>query len=475
MGGFQIIDATELQRRMVARIVARSELTDLAPADPMMQLTGAAADELEDIYIAVARLLELFSIDGSHGADLDRRALDVLPDGLLRGGASRATGTLRWETAVGVPVAVDVPIPAGTVAAKAGNPRTLYVTTVAGVISAGSTQSNPVGGPAGADIPASAVEAGLAGNAVADSFYVLVTSIPNAVTATNPNPFANGRDAETDDDFRSRIREFTRTLARCTLDALEGQARTAEIDGRRVIASRAWEDPINRGYVKLYIDDGSGQITETAIASAEWLTDSVAGAAGGEQEFYVRNWPVTDAPITVTHVPAGGAAVVLVLDVDYIFLPSRGYIWLHPDVFPTGLGVGDGLKVAEYIHYAGLIRLAQLLIEGRASDRENYPAWRAAGVVVRVLPPLSIHVEVSGQVTALTDADRPAVVAAVTREISAYVNGIGIGSAVIMAEIVERAMGVAGMYDFVLSAPSTNIPVAFNEVARLTIANITIM
>jgi hypothetical protein len=72
----------------------------------------------------------------------------------------------------------------------------------------------------------------------------------------------------------------------------------------------------------------------------------------------------------------------LVENVDYVLLRGRGFVWLHPDVFPTGLAAGEDLVWGGYVAYAGLVREAQRLIDGDPDDPINYPTWRAAGVNV---------------------------------------------------------------------------------------------
>lgn len=469
---FQIRTAEDLLRAMVARVVARSELSDLAPGNPMTQILGAVATALEEGDLSIAGLLESFSIDRAFGADLDARAAEVLPDGLARRTESRATGALRWV--LPSPAASDIPIPSGSVAARPGNPRSLYVTTAAGIIRAGSTQSERDDGGAG-DIPAASSTPGASSNTDLTTVTVLVTTVPGAITVTNPLPFGNGRDAETDDEFRARIRAHTRTLSAAIPEALELSVLGAEFEGRRVISARAWEDPVKRGNVTLYIDDGTGLFVSTAEAAGQSFTDPVGGAIGGEQQFYLSHWPAIAGTFTVSHTPSGGAAVALTDGVDYTAVPSRGLIWLNTDAFPAGLGSGDQLSVSAYTHYTGLIQAAQHAVEGDPGDPDGRPATRAAGVVVTVEAPILRQIQVSATVTTTTDADRLAVVADVRRRIGAYVNGLTIGQSVVLAEIIGRAMAAPGMSDIRIETPDRNVPIAFNEVARLTAGNLEII
>jgi len=59
--------------------------------------------------------------------------------------------------------------------------------------------------------------------------------------------------------------------------------------------------------------------------------------------------------------------------------------------------------------------------------------------------------------------------------LAAYVNALGIGNDVVFAEMVERAMGVEGMYDIVITAPISNIVVLDDQLSRTnTVTDITI-
>jgi phage-related baseplate assembly protein len=141
---------------------------------------------------------------------------------------------------------------------------------------------------------------------------------------------------------------------------------------------------------------------------------------------------------------------------------SQGRIVLSPSVV---VGEGDQLTLSEYTYQTSLVAEAQRLIEGDRLNA-NVPTYRAAGVVVEVVPAEKLLVAVSATIVTNDGYDRDAVLAEVRTEISNYINTLPIGGDVVVSEIIERAMSVRGMYDISISQPTTNIPVAFNEVAR---------
>lgn len=463
---FKVRTYRELLQTMIDRIVARSALTDLVDGSNLKQVVGAAARMGEQLYIETARLLELFSIGRAQGSDLDDRAREYMPDGYERVGATFAVGTLRWSR----PVAAQgqaVAIPIGTVVSKAGNGQTAtYVTTADGEIPAGGTQSQAVLG--GGDIPARAVAPGPDGNAPIGTITKSISSVAGTSGVTNPLPFRGGRAEESDDSFRSRIQERTRSLSRCVPEALETRAREAVINGRRVTAARVIEDAFRRGNVVLYVDDGAGGLTDLYSTTAGAETVLLA-ATGGERYLYTRHKPLRDR---TWQVKLNGAE--LTVDTDYQIVSAWGLIALSETAFPSGLSPGDTVTIEPYTYWRDLVAEAQRLVDGDRADPVAYPCWRAAGVVVRVRPPIPRWLRVQVTCAVLDEANRDAVLTQVREALAAYVNALNVGDDVILNELVQRAMDVPGMYDVLFTLPLENYPVADDEVARLLDTNLVV-
>ncbi len=115
----------------------------------------------------------------------------------------------------------------------------------------------------------------------------------------------------------------------------------------------------------------------------------------------------------------------------------------------------------------------QGVIDGDGTS-EN-PGYRAAGVNVVVAKPGVVTQAVTAVVTAITSGvDITQLVADVKTAIIDYVNGLGIGSDIIHAELVAAAMGVFGVFDCVFSAPTTNVSIAANQVGRVGTLSVTV-
>lgn len=464
---FELKRRNALYQLAVSRMVARTAgLTDVDDASSLAHALAGPAAIVEQLFFETARLLDLFSIDRATGPDLDARALDYIPDALTRTGATKAVGTGRWTRPVALGTAVT--IPAGTIFAQTGNAQVTYITTAPGEIPIDGTQSIRTDGPGG-DIPARAVVAGAAGNALAGTASKIITPIAGATLVTNPLPFTGGVDAETDDVFRARIVAHVSTLARCTPPAIEARALEAVLDGHQVTIAAYRLEPWEVATATVYIDDGSGSIESYETADLEVL---ITSATGGETRFYTDYWPLRGDAWTVSRVPDGELPIELEQDVDYKVIPATGLIVLSPTQFPTGLTAGDGLVISPYNYYTGLIAEAQRLINGDPSDPVTYPAWYGGGVFIRVKAPNVRWVVVRCTIAVLDGYDRDTARDLVQQAISDYINNLTVGVDVIYARLIDVAMSVAGMYDVQFDQPTVNIPVADVEIARATLSNI---
>jgi uncharacterized phage protein gp47/JayE len=283
---------------MIANVISRTTITDMEDSSVIKQILAATAREIDDANYQLTRLQDLFSIDRAAGADLDARAAELLPEGRTRIAAQRAIGYLVFSrpTTTGT-----VGIPVGTVV-RAQTSGALFRTTQAGVIT--PTSAALIAGHAvGRDsnlVSAVAIEAGSLGNVDAGTVTRFLAGIPGVTEVVNLASFVRGRDAETDDEFRARIKQYLNSLYSCTVDALEFAAKQQVlVDGQAVVYAHAAEDPIRPGYVTLYIDDGTGT-AETYVndaPSGSLVGGSISAVSGTSQTLTIPT-----GPFTVDHV-----------------------------------------------------------------------------------------------------------------------------------------------------------------------------
>lgn len=475
MGQFQIKVYEEILDGQIAKVVARTDLTDINDGSSLKQVLAASSRSDDEQYFQMLNLLDLFDIDKATGEDLDERAKEIQAALQLAGGgvsrvqARRATGAVVFSRTgtvgtVTIPIGTEVKVPAVGAAADI-----VFTTTEEGTILGGNQDSNSV------DVRANL--AGTSGNVDPTEIDGFVTKPSGVDSVSNPSALTNGLDQESDDEFRRRIKLSLKGLARCHPAGLEAAAVGVEDpggSGKTVVFANVVEDTVDRGEVTLYIDDGSGTAESTAAASND-TCDLPGGAAGGEVDIYTSNKPIKPGTIFTFEYDAlgGGSWVTLTEGTDYTLDRASGHIKLTQASFPSGLTATDAIR-ATYTYFTGLIQEVQKVIDGDPADRSNYPGYRAAGVRVTVLSPSILQLTVTVNVTVRSGFSQTAAIDAVEAALSSYVNGLGISEDVILNELRERAMAVEGIFDVNFLVPTANTVILDNQIARLIASNLTV-
>lgn len=149
-----------------------------------------------------------------------------------------------------------------------------------------------------------AQQPGQIGNVIATAIKEFSNAPFTGAVVTNPSPFVNGHETESDDDYRERIRAVRASRQLGTTLAIETAVTgiTAPDENKRVSSASL----VKRfGFAStLYIDDGTGYEAKTAAVALESLTDN---AVGGETHFETTQRPIArafaitknDAPFTL--------------------------------------------------------------------------------------------------------------------------------------------------------------------------------
>lgn len=564
MARFQPRTFTDFLERMGARLVARSDLTDLEPGGVAHTMLAAVAREEDGTHFQMVNLQKVWDIDTATGEDLDRRAADVSPDELERKSKTKAAGsgvfsrgsgaddpvtaedtgeepdgavtsfaftlgdngvllstvTLNWTsgavaksmtddgagaftgdgnaagstidyvtgavvmdatgdtpdtdtaiTADYTPLLGAVTIPAGTTVTQQTSDQD-YTTSASTSIAAGATES-----PAVAIV---AVVAGSDGNTDAETIKGF-SPIAGVEKFLNDTACTGGQDAETDAQFRDRIKAYLRSLPRGTPDALKFAVLGVAVDGYgSIVAAEVVEGVASeRGQVWIYVDDGNGTIEVTDDNSGS--PETLVTATGGELRIFTDNKPVKEGgtvAATFVWTPiATGTPVTLIEGDDYYLNYATGQVTLQPGgtagIATTGLAVGD-VVTGEYEWYEGLIGEAQKVVDGDPADRTNYPGYRAAGTQVFVIAPTVYQQIVTASVTIEEGYVADAVLEKAKSAINRYINGLGINGDVVFSELVHQVQSVAGVYDVVFTSPTANVVIGEGELARVQPDNISL-
>ena len=147
---------------------------------------------------------------------------------------------------------------------------------------------------------------------------------------------------------------------------------------------------------------------------------------------------------------------------DFIVNEATGQIEIFEGkVLPTGSSL-----FATYENYTGLLKEAQTVVDGNLLDLINYPGVRSAGVKVLVRPAKRSAVTVTADITIdndLTSIDTATFL--VRQVIISYINNLDIGNDVIVAEIIDRAMGILGITNCKVISPSDDYTINSDSVA----------
>lgn len=156
--------------------------------DAMVRLY-ALASEVQSLLAQADWVLDQSFPQTAVGQYLDyhaeTRALARLP-------AAKATGVLRFSAPSAA--VTDYEIEQGSVAMTSGGVR--FETTEKATLAKGETY---------VDVPASAVEAGASGNAIAGTIHLMSVYPVGITQCTNPEAFSGGSDEESDEKLRERV------------------------------------------------------------------------------------------------------------------------------------------------------------------------------------------------------------------------------------------------------------------------------
>lgn len=181
-------------------------------------------------------------------------------------------------------------IPINTIAlspSSGASPDVQFQITVPAVILDGETTVS--------NVQVSAVTPGSSGNVPRGAIKEFASAPFTGATVTNPLPFTNGADSETDDQLRVRIKRALASIGLGTPTAIKSAVIGATpSDEQATIVSTEIVSDSNGA--TLYIDDGNGYEAKTAGVGLEAIVDS---ALGGESFFQLatggRQAPVAKA------------------------------------------------------------------------------------------------------------------------------------------------------------------------------------
>ncbi len=293
--------------------------------------------------------------------------------------AIASSGIVRFQRQDGITGAIDIPL--GTelqVDAVGSQPAKVYATIVPVTLAAADVFVETL---------AQATVTGTVGNTPANTMRLkssttLSSSLAGLESATNPQAFLSGAEAETEEGRFQRWRVFIRNLARAQEGGLELGALQATVSSggavsERALFARAVPVPDKRGLVDVFLDNGGGSASPDLVTAAQSLLDGGFATDGTRVAGYKAAGIVANVR----------AVVPQVVDVTCAIRLARGYAFgaVAPAVVTAieaylfGLGVFADLVLADLICAIVDVRgVADVVI---AAPTANVSAGRGARIV----------------------------------------------------------------------------------------------
>ena len=423
-------NSDEITRDLVARMVARTELTDISEGSVLLALMRTFAEQVADADVRLNQIRRQFTLEGAQGADLDERVAEL---GFTRLPASRASGTVTVTRGT-TTSALDLPV--GSVFGRTDNEVT-YITNQAVTFAIGV---------ASVDVSVTASVVGTSGDAPPRSIDKLLDVPDDIVSVVQGTAISNGADEEADENLRARAQRHIGSLSRCHPNALEYLALSfSATDGTRATTATLRELPDVRGECELLVDDGSGLGDQDLTRAGQQVAITLNAVLG--QVIGIET-PLASYPTVLN------GSTPLIRDTHYTVARERGLITL---LSGAPVAVGDTLTIKDYSVYTGLISDLQGAIEGTAGDVSS--GYRSAGVSVRVLPAPVQRVSLVALISIVSGANLQTVESAVESVISDYLSTLGAGAPALVSSMIARVMGVANVYNATLlkSGSSENL------------------
>ncbi|PHK92899.1 baseplate protein [Pseudoroseomonas rhizosphaerae] len=365
----------ELNTRTHDQLV-QQQITAMQAELPGQDLNTTSGSILRSLFNAVAavmlwlqliayEVLSVTRLSTSTGTDVDSWLADW--EVQQRQAATYATGVTKWERN-SAPRALGLPV--GAMCRTDDGSRTALVIADTGH----DYWSADVGSQGGylvpadvyaVDVPAEAIEAGVAGNVLAGAYTRIGSNASGWDRVSNPAAFSGGVDAESDESCRARFRAYIASLHRGT--------------GISILTAAA---SVKQGL--------SFRLVENVDAAGNWspgrflLVVSDPSATGGQpsSELLSAIYAAVDAVRPVTVVPAiigplrTTASVRLTIEVnegydkDTLLTPIAQAV----TAYINGLGIGAPLRMSRITNAAfgvspdGIANVANLTVNGIAGD-----------------------------------------------------------------------------------------------------------
>lgn len=438
----QIADA------MLARLIARSSLTDMIEDDDTYALLYAVASEIAGVEYKAWSFRESFDITNPDMTeeDFNARAAELPGKQFQRKGAAAAAGSVMSVTREDSST-VQV-LPAGTAFGRTDSDAT-YRTTVDLTFDLGTETLNKV--------YVECVIPGSSGNCGVGVISRVLQAPSWLISGYNTAPLTNGSDAELLSQAQARAAKYLSALGGSQKAALEYLAESfvssANVQAR---AAKGFYDPMNPKLATLVVDDGSGTSATVGVSS---LSGTVPP---GGQTIIAHPGPAT-GPLSVRVTRAGGAVELLTEEAGQIVsVYEQGYVYI-PSARPWSLKAGDVWQIDAFEIYVGFLSELQLAVCGDVNDPIGTPGWQAFGCRVVVRPPDVYWLQADIHVVPVNGIDLEVAKSLVLTAIGAFTQQLGPGEPLYISQLLAAILQNPAILDVKLFERGISPVVALND------------
>jgi phage-related baseplate assembly protein len=258
---------------MAAAVQASAaQLLDLTVGSTLRAVLEANASVCLWMQWLILQVLRTTRAATSTGADLDSWMADL---SLTRLPAASATGIVTFSRITPTLAAL---VPAGALVRTADGTQTFSVLadTTHPAWAGASNGYVIASGLASLDLPVTALVPGNTGNVQADAISLLASAVPGIDSVSNASAFLNGLDAESDDAFRRRFRNFIASRSRATPAAIAYAITSIQQGLNYTIQENT--GPTGKpslGQFVVTVDDGSGSPSTAMLSTVQAAIEAV--------------------------------------------------------------------------------------------------------------------------------------------------------------------------------------------------------
>jgi len=454
----------EVLRDLSAKVIARTDLSDINVGSSMFTLLNAIALEVANTESRMFSIRQSYSLSAASGEDLDKRVSELPPVGIRRKQSINGSGSVLTITKTNAALNDEIIIPVGTRVSKSSD-GTTYRTA--------SVYTIPAGTAAIEGVYIVAEKSGLLGNAAAGAINTMI-DMPNGIESiTNTIAINNGYERESDSSLRNRALRYINSLGRCSKSALEYIGVSyVSADNTSFKFARVYEDPTKPGYSELVVDDGSGLSSTPYLIQPDTVT--TVGSGGAQILTHPRPSvrPINDINIVIER----DGVTFNPTEEQFVSIPERGIIYFKSGV----LEADDIVTIRNVFTYQGLFAELQSQIEGNINNGITVTGFRAAGTRVRVVPPNTTKFECDVKVVVRSGTDLNTTLTQVKSGLANFINELDIGQEVTPSQIMTHLLTTQNILSCSLFKKGTQValddvwPASGKHVLRATTADISV-